>query len=315
MYASPRARTHRCRGRGECACRRRGGRQRGVSEPVFLAVDAATADLTADDRVLAEAIGAAGSEVVPVIWGARTPRHGTVVIRSTWDYVNDPNRFSAWLGELDADDVAVYNPTKLLRWNMHKRYMVELRQRGVPIVPTVVVRQQQRVDLDELMRSHGWDDAVIKPAIGATARLALHVGAGGPAAAQRHLDEMLAREDALVQRFVPSVWSSGEMSVIAIGGVITHAVQKRAAAGDWRVQAEFGGSVELVAVGEELAAAARRVLAAVQPTPLYARVDLVAATSGELQVIELELVEPELFFRLAPHAATRMAELLVHGTP
>ena len=107
--------------------------------PVFLAVDSATAGLTADDRVLADAIGAAGAEVVPVVWGARVPRHGTLVIRSTWDYVDDPNRFVMWLGELDADDVTVFNPTSLLRWNLHKRYMVELGQRGVSIVPTVVV--------------------------------------------------------------------------------------------------------------------------------------------------------------------------------
>ena len=245
-----------------------------------------------------------------MVWGAEVPRHATLVIRSTWDYVDDPNRFVTWLGQLDADDVAVFNPTSLLRWNLHKRYMVELRQRSVPIVPTEVVPKQHGADLGELMRFHGWDDAVIKPAIGGTARLALHVGDCEPDVAQRHLDEMLAHEDALVQRFVPSILSSGETSVIAIGGVVTHAVHKRAAEGDWRVQAEFGGSVELVDVGDRLDAAARRTIEAVQPTPLYARIDLVEATSGELHVIELELVEPELFFRLAPHAATRLAQLL-----
>ena len=182
-------------------------------------------------------------------------------------------------------------------------------------MPTVVVPKQHVADLGELMRLHGWDDAVIKPAIGGTARLALHVGDCEPDAAQRHLDEILAHEDALVQRFVPSILSTGETSVIAIGGVITHAVHKGAAKGDWRVQAEFGGSVELVDVGDRLAAAARRAIEAVQPTPLYARIDLVEATSGELNVIELELVEPELFFRLAPHAATRMAQLLRHHKP
>ena len=76
------------------------GRQRIVSAPVFLAVDSATADLTADDRVLADAIRAAGAEVVPVVWGAEVPRHGTLVIRLTWGYVDDPNRFVTWLGRL-----------------------------------------------------------------------------------------------------------------------------------------------------------------------------------------------------------------------
>ena len=282
---------------------------------MFLAVDLATTDLTADDRVFANALEAAGAEVVPVVWGARLPRHGKLVIRSTWDYVDDPNRFLTWLGELDADEVAVFNPTSLLRWNVHKRYLIELCERGVSIVPTVVVPRQHAADLGELMRLHDWDDAVIKPAIGGTARLALHVGDCEPDAAQRHLDEMLAHEDALVQRFAPSIKFAGETSVIAIGGVITHAVHKRVANGEWRVQAEFGGSVELVDVGDRLVVAARRAIEAVQPTPLYARIDLIEAISGELHVIELELVEPELFFRLAPHAAIRMAQLLRHHKP
>jgi len=278
-----------------------------VSTLVFLAVDVATVSLTSDDRVLAESIVAAGSEAVPVIWGERLPPASTLVIRSTWDYVDDPDRFVSWLSELDAGGVVVHNPTSLLRWNLHKRYLVDLIRLGVPTVPTVVVSQGDDVDVGALMRWNGWEDAVIKPAIGGTARLAVHVDAIGTDAAQHHLDDLLAVEDAIVQRFVPSVPAVGETSVIAIAGVVTHAVHKRATAGDWRVQAEFGGSSEPVAVDGRLAAAACNAIAAVQPTPAYARVDLVEGPTGELQLIELELVEPELFFRLAAHAATRLA--------
>jgi hypothetical protein len=96
--------------------------------------------------------------------------------------------------------------------------------------------------------------------------------------------------------------------------VVTHAVHKRALAGEWRVHAEFGGSSEPIALDDRLAAAARTAIAAVQPTPTYARVDLVEDPTGELQLIELELVEPELFFRHAPNAAPRLAHhLLTHG--
>jgi glutathione synthase/RimK-type ligase-like ATP-grasp enzyme len=282
-----------------------------VSTPVFLAVDAATADLTADDRVLAESIVAAGSEVMPVVWGDRLPPASTLVIRSTWDYVADPDRFVAWLSALDADGVDVHNPTSLLRWNLHKGYLLDLIGRGVPTVPSVVVSRGHHVELGELMRRHGFEDAVIKPAIGGTARLAVHVDAVGSDSAQRHLDELLADEDAIVQRFVPSVPAVGETSVIAIGGVVTHAVHKRATAGDWRVHAEFGGSSEPIKVNDRLAAAARIAIAAVKPTPTYARVDLVQGPTGELHLIELELVEPELFFRFGAHAATRLAHHLL----
>ncbi len=283
-----------------------------MSTQVFLATDAATAGLTDDDRVLAEAIVAAGREARSVMWGERLPPGSTVVIRSTWDYIEQPDRFSSWLQQLDAAGVVVHNPTSVLRWNLHKGYLLDLMDRGVPAVPTVVVPQGHRVELAALLRDHGWSDAVIKPAIGGTARLAVHLDAVGPAAAQRHLDELLANEDAVVQEFVPSVPVAGEISVIVIGGEVTHAVTKRATPGEWRVQAEFGGSSELIEVDDRLAAAATTAIAAVQPTPTYARVDLVEDPTGELRIIELELVEPELFFRLAPHAATRLADAVLH---
>ena len=284
-----------------------------VEPPVFLAVDAATVDLTADDQVLAEAIVAAGREAVPVIWGERLPAAATLAIRSTWDYVEDPDRFAAWLDQLDADGVAVHNPTSLLRWNLHKGYLPDLARHGVPTVPTVVVPRGQRVDVGELLHRHGWDDAVVKPAIGGTARLAVHVDAIGIVAAQRHVEELLVDEDAVVQQFVASVPSTGEISVIVIGGVVTHAIRKRAAEGDWRVQSEYGGTSEPIVVDDRLATAARAAVAAVHPSPTYARIDLVEGLTGQLQLIELELVEPELFFGSCLQAATRMADLLTNG--
>ena len=280
-----------------------------MSAPVLLAVDAASEDLTADDTVLAEAIAATGREVVPVVWGQPVPKDATVVVRSTWDYVEQPDRFLAWLAELDAAEVDVFNPTSLLRWNLHKRYLLELAERGVSIVPTVVVAQHDRVELGALMRSRGWADAVVKPAIGGTARLAHHVGHGGVEAAQRHLDALLAGEDVLVQQFIASVPVAGEVSVVAIDGVVTHAVRKISASGEWRVQVEFGGSAHLISISDDLAAAAQRAIGAAPRTPLYARIDLVDGDDVPL-VMELELVEPELFFLLAPHAATRIAQFL-----
>jgi glutathione synthase/RimK-type ligase-like ATP-grasp enzyme len=269
--------------------------------------------LTADDRVLAEAIVAAGREAVPVIWGEPLPVAATLAIRSTWDYVEDADRFAAWLDQLDADGVAVHNPTSLLRWNLHKGYLPDLARHGVPTVPTVVVPRSQRVDVGQLLHRHGWDDAVVKPAIGGTARLAVHVDAIGVVAAQRHVEELLVDEDAIVQQFVASVPSTGEISVIVIGGVVTHAIRKRAAEGGWRVQSEYGGTSEPIVLDDRLATAARAAVAAVHPSPTYARIDLVEGLTGQLQLIELELVEPELFFGSCVEAATRMADLLTNG--
>ena len=278
---------------------------------MVLAVDAETAGLTSDDRVLAEALGDRGVATEAVVWGRPLPDGATVVLRSVWDYVDEPARFRAWLDMLDAGGVIVHNDTATVRWNMHKGYLLDLAERGVPVVPTTVVAAGTRdADLTAVMDEHGWSDAVVKPAIGATARRTIHVARTGVAAAADHLRTLVAVEDVLVQPFLPAVLDTGETSIVAIAGMVTHAVRKRPARGDWRVQSEFGGTRELVpveAAHREIAAIA---LATTEPVPLYARIDVVEGDDADLLLMELELVEPELFFRLAPEAAGRLADVL-----
>ncbi|MET0459041.1 MAG: hypothetical protein ABW195_07320 [Ilumatobacteraceae bacterium] len=276
---------------------------------IFLAVDAASADLTADDRHLADALERLDVEAVPMQWGADPPAGATVVIRSTWDYVEQPARFVTWLESLAAADVVVHNPVPLLRWNLHKRYLVELAEHGVPTVPTQIVPAGARVSVTALRDELSAADIVVKPAIGGTARLAAHSRQLGLSALQRHLDAITHTEDALVQPFVDSIEAHGEISIVAVAGVPCLAVEKRAAPGDWRVHAEFGGTATAVALTSALDDVATTALRSLPTTPTYARIDVVVGPTG-FQVLELELVEPELFFRLDPDLADRLARVL-----
>jgi glutathione synthase/RimK-type ligase-like ATP-grasp enzyme len=282
-----------------------------VRDRVLLAVDAATADLTADDRVLAGALGSRGVGVRPVIWGDPLPAGSVVVLRSVYDHVERPDRFRAWLATLEHGGVTVHNHPALVRWNMHKGYLVELGEQGVPIVPTAVVAAGGVPDLAAIMDERRWSDAVVKPAIGGTARHTIHVGRTGRTVAADHLRRLAASEDALVQAFVPAVVDDGELSVIAVAGAVTHVVRKRPAPGDWRVQAEFGGTSRRVPIDDAHLTFAARVLDGLASTPLYARIDVVADGAGGLLLLELELVEPELFLRLAPDAASRLADAIM----
>ncbi len=230
-----------------------------------------------------------------------------MVIRSTWDYVERPAAFAAWLAHLDAQQAIVHNPTPLLRWNAHKRYLVDLAHRGLPVVPTALIGRGEAITLDELIEQHGWDDVVIKPAVGGTARLTEHAAAIGAHAAEAHLRRIVADEDAVVQPYMSTITTSGEISVVVIAGQPLLAVAKHVQQGDWRVQSDFGGSTAHTELTGELRAISRQVVGAVQPTPSYARVDLVRQPSGLLLVLELELVEPELFFRLSPTSAEHLA--------
>ena len=277
---------------------------------ILLAVDPSTIDLTADDRLLSDALGHRGAQVRPYVWGQPLPHGAVVVVRSTWDYVESPERFRHWLDSLEHQHAVVHNPIRLMRWNMHKGYMLDLATRGVPIVPTCLLSRGSDQSLDSVSAERGWDDVVIKPAVGATARLTIHLGRAGREHAQAHLQDLLAREDVLIQPYLPAIVTEGELSVVAIAGELTHAVVKCPRQDDWRVQSEFGGTAERVPLTETLRAAAHLVLAALETVPLYARVDLVN-DGRQLRLIELELIEPELFFRFAPESAEAMAALLL----
>ena len=278
-----------------------------MGRTVLLAVDDSTAELTADDSVLAEAMLGRGLRPRAHRWGDPVRFGDVVVIRSTWDYVERPAAFTAWLDHLDARQAIVHNPTSLLRWNAHKGYLVDLADRGLPVVPTALVGRGASIRLDELTEQRGWDDVVIKPAVGGTARLTEHAAAIGADAAEAHLRRLVADEDAVVQPYMSTITSSGEISVVVIAGEPLVAVAKHARQGEWRVQSDFGGSTALTELTGELRTISRRMAGAVQPTPSYARVDLVRQPDGPLLVLELELVEPELFFRLGPTGAEHLA--------
>ena len=287
--------------------------RRVADRPVLLAVDERTRSLTDDDRVLADALTHDGRRVEPVVWGTRCLRGAVVVIRSTWDYAERIDEFLAWLDDLDEDAAVVVNPTGVVRWNSHKRYLLDLAERGVPVVDTVLVDRGSDVDLDAVLAEHGWPTAVVKPAIGATARPTIRVDAPSRGASAEHVRTLLESEDVLVQPFVGSITSGGEISIIVVDGVPTHAVHKQPRDGEWRVQSDFGGTTRRIPISDEHAEFASKTLAAVEGDPAFARVDVVRVDDA-LRLMELELIEPDLFFRLAPEAADRLARAIRRRT-
>jgi glutathione synthase/RimK-type ligase-like ATP-grasp enzyme len=221
-----------------------------------------------------------------------------VLIRTTWDYISRRDEFVAWC-ERTAAGAPVLNPPSVVRWNSHKGYLRELAAAGVPTVPTRVVSEADDAPLDGAV--------VVKPAVSSGAFGAARFDAGDPAA-HEHLRGVLAKGEAIVQPYVPSVAERGERSLIYLGGELSHAVNKQPAAGDYRVQSHYGGEVTRhEPTGAELRAA-EAALGQVHEPLAYARVDLVEGEDGPM-VIELELIEPELFLGLEPSAPVRLAEL------
>ncbi len=272
--------------------------------------DAYARNILEEDRILSAALGASAFQVARVDWADPAidwRAFDAIVIRQAWDYFDRLDEFRAWLDRVEPL-TRVVNPPGVIRWNCDKRYLVDLIDAGVPTVPTTVVRRQTPApDLSDLLARHGFSEAVIKPAVSGAGRETYRIRAEDAAAARTPWQRLVAQEDMLLQPFMPAIVEHGEVSLIVIDGEASHAVRKIAAPGEFRVQDDHGGTVHAHAPTEAEAAIARQALAAAPEPVAYARVDLVQTGSGPV-VMELELIEPELFFRHQADAAARLAE-------
>lgn len=265
--------------------------------------------LRPDDRILSSALEAEGIEAHPVVWDDESVQWDTFsgcVLRSVSDYHLKYQQFLGWLSSV-AEAVPIWNSAKLVTWNSDKSHLRSLAAEGIPIVPTHWLERGERADLTELLDANGWEEAVLKPTVGLGAQN-LHRAHREQASAQQTLEELLAQGGVMVQPFLPSLEEHGETSLIFVDGKPSHTVRKRPAAGDFRVQAGWGGSVSTVEPNPAESALAEQVMASLPIAPLFARVDTVLLPSGSPGLIELELIEPILYFEQAPQVAALIAK-------
>lgn len=212
-----------------------------------------------------------------------------------WGYQRDVATWYALLDRLEREALPVVNPVPVLRWNSDKAYLAELGAKGVAVVPTVEVAALDDASLAEAMTALATGEIVIKPAVsgGADGTHRIVAGAAIPA------DALGQRR--LVQPLMPGIFTEGEFSLFFFfGGRFSHAIVKRPASGDFRVQEQFGGREMAWNASDASQALAASALAAAPAPPVYARVDMVGDAAGRLHIMELELIEPSLFLHHAP---------------
>ena len=265
-----------------------------------------------DDELALEPLAGLGWTVTAVPWRRRDvdwSRFEAVVIRTTWDYHLDADAFLRALEAIDASGTRLANPLPLVRWNARKTYLRDLSSRGLPIVPTLWGTGLTAGDIQRLCGVLGADEIVIKPVISATAYDTYRVGRrhGEDAAA---VAAVFAGREYMAQPFVASIVDEGEISLFYFGGEYSHAIRKTPRPDDFRVQEEHGGLIVPADPTDGLIDLGRRCLAALDHPTLQARVDLVRLATGGHALMELELVEPSLYFRMDPGAAGRFARAL-----
>jgi hypothetical protein len=217
-----------------------------------------------------------------------------------WGYPFAPSQWSAAIDRWEEEGVRLRNPASVLRWNADKTYLETLAGRGAPVVPSRHYDRLDEAGLEEAARAFGTERLVAKPRISSTAWQTIRWSPGqsmdgGPEGA------------AIVQPYLPEIEHSGEVSMIYFGGRFSHAIAKRPQPGDFRVQPEFDGIIAAYRPDEDEHEAVERILAAVEEPLLYARVDLVRGPSGAPLLIELELIEPDLYLGYDEGAGARFA--------
>lgn len=270
---------------------------------VFLSCDKLDG-FVVDDNLLVKKLTDEGHQITTLSWTAETDwsQFDCAIIRTTWDYMERPEEFFAKL-ELISSQTKLYNDLHTVKWNIHKSYLQTFEKKGVSIVPTVFFSLN-----DYLVIPETWphDKVVIKPAISAGSFKTIVI-AKSEIASGKYKEELFPG-DWMCQPFLPQI-AEGEISLIYFNKQFSHALLKVPKAGEFRVQEEFGGAIIPLKATPDLLELGSKVIAAVSDNLLYARVDLVSF-ENHYALMELELIEPSLYFRTDPKAVDNFSKAL-----
>ena len=233
-----------------------------------------------------------------------------VYICTPWDYQNDVAGFLDVLATIEGSSARLVNGLDLVRWNLEKTYLRELEMRGADIVPSRFFDSFDAERVAACFDAHATDMIVMKPTVGANSDNIFVLTRPLRADVTVELGRVFANRPFFVQPFVDSVRSEGEYSLFFFGGEYSHAILKKPKQGDFRTQEEHGADILGVAAPAALVEIARRVLGVVNPQPVYVRADFVRDAGERFLLMELELIEPALYFRTDPESANRFASAL-----
>lgn len=262
-----------------------------------------------EDSLVQKALEAKGLNVIRKDWACPNFNWESTqyaIFRTTWDYFERFEEFFTWF-EKTKKIVQFINIPEIIYWNLDKHYLQDLEKMGLNIPPTHYIEKGEQQSLQNLFEKTNWQKAILKPAIAGAARETFLIDINDFKKFEGDFQRLITKEAMLFQEFQHQIQSKGEMSLMMIGGKYTHAVLKKAKSGDFRVQDDFGGTVETYHANQDEIAFAKIAIAACPQLPVYARVDIFHDNNNQLALGELELIEPELWFRNYPKAAKNFA--------
>ena len=255
-----------------------------------------------EDSMLLRFLQTKGLDVQPVQWHNKSicwQEFDFVILKSPWDYHYQYNAFMAWLSEVNRLGVQILNPYSIVHWNSDKHYLQEMINEGFHVIPSVFLEPGKQHDLRSLFDHFKTDQLIVKPCISAGSKQTITITAENIGEQAATIYEMTREESFMVQPFLPQIYE-GELSYLFFHGVFSHCILKKPKAGDFRVQLGFGGTTHLQNPGENEIREAKVFVDRFAKDCLYARVDGVMI-NDKFTLMELELIEPMLYFPDAPY--------------
>ena len=263
-----------------------------------------------EDNYILKAFENIGLKVLRLSWDDKNFNWSStkyILFRTTWDYFERFSEFSSWLNKV-SKQTKLLNSEAIIRWNIDKHYLLDLQKNGINICESYFIEKGEIKTLQTLSNQHKLTDFVLKPCVSGSARHTYKINQQNISEHEAVFTKLINGEAMILQPFQYNIVEKGEISLMVMNGKFTHAVLKTAKKGDFRVQDDFGGTVQNYTPTQSEIDFAEKAVKACKETPIYARVDVFTDNNGNLAIAELELIEPELWFRKHPKAADELAK-------
>jgi len=266
--------------------------------------------LHTEERLLVEGFGQRGLDASLVNWSDMDVEWNTydiALVRSTWDYIDRREEFLDVLSRIETSSCKLYNPFAAIAWNSDKHYLFDLVKWSIPIVPTYHVNKELLAEVQTMFLENNWQEAIFKPTVGGGASGIYKVNTHDIPTEGQNIFERHPEHIYLIQPLAESVQSEGEWSYVFFAGELAYVLLKKAAVGEYRIQSMYGGTLEMTEPTTQDRLEAKAIFDKLQVDRLYTRLDLVRF-DGSLVIMEVELIEPILYFAFAPQGIPKMVE-------
>jgi glutathione synthase/RimK-type ligase-like ATP-grasp enzyme len=272
-------------------------------------------ELNLQDQPLLAELSKQNMIAIPVIWDNPNINWNDfdyLIFRNTWDYFEKETQFNNWLDQIEKLGIKTLNSVAIIKQNKHKFYLREMERQGVLILPTIFIDKTNTLNLRKLIPSH-WEKAVLKPAFSAGSYQTEVFEIGDIDKINSQYQSIAAEKELLLQEFMPEIQTLGETSFIFFNKKFSHAVNKKPADGDFRIQVQFGGKYSIIHPDAALIAKAQKIVDSFSENLLYARVDVIII-ENELHLMEVECIEPDLYLNLSDGALECFTKAIVDLT-